>query len=522
MRRALAALAAMAISSSSSALAQWRPDERVVIGDFSRVLAIAASPSLVFAATTHGLTIYDRFARAWRLPVTAADGYPALVRVALADVTGNAVWLGTGDGWARYDADVRTWEVGVAPGGVGGLILDAADPASGIFVQSAAGWGFLPRGGFAPTSDRPLPPLNRRIAPLTPDAAFALVPAAEALRALILTDARLHTGRFTCASRTPDQSDLFFGTWGMGVVRIDATSAEWQRIPFGLLAPGAGGLAVEGDGVWAASVARPGAQGERRGITWLRADLSADSTVEGTGVQGVDCLDGRRVVADGQSLWVACERGVAKIELSSGRSRLLTGLPVSDALSLAPAPDGVWVGTAHGLARVTSGDIISAVGTLTQPVLSLLTTHDSLWVGSVSGLGLVVPGTSEIIVPEDVGDQPALHAPVVALARVGDTLAAATPDQLGWRDPGTHRWTFTHTRLDLGAISAMAGDRGGAWIGGTTGLAFWEFSRSHFRVLHAPGDIPAGVRDLAVDKAYVWVSGDSGVVRFTRSAVLGR
>ena len=41
------------------------------------------------------------------------------------------------------------------------------------------------------------------------------------LRALILTDPQLRTYQFTAAAATPDQSDLFFGTTGLGVVRFD-------------------------------------------------------------------------------------------------------------------------------------------------------------------------------------------------------------------------------------------------------------------------------------------------------------
>src|SRR2546430_891502 len=138
------------------------------------------SSDLVFAATTHGLTIYDRQTRTWRLPVTSLEGYPAArVRVALADGVGDAVWLGTAEGWARYDAGVRTWEQGAVPGGVASLMLDARDQASGIFVQGAFGWGFLPRGALFPVQDRPLPPQGQRVTPLDPRRALAQAPFAE-------------------------------------------------------------------------------------------------------------------------------------------------------------------------------------------------------------------------------------------------------------------------------------------------------------------------------------------------------
>src|SRR5213594_4520343 len=64
----------------------WRPEDRALISDFSYVTAVAASPFTVFGATTHGLVVYDRQSRTWRLPVTTLDGYPASrVRAALAD-----------------------------------------------------------------------------------------------------------------------------------------------------------------------------------------------------------------------------------------------------------------------------------------------------------------------------------------------------------------------------------------------------------------------------------------------------
>ena len=155
-RVAVLAAALLAVYPSNRLTAQrWRPEERALISDFSYVTAVAVSPFTLFAATTHGLTIYDRAARAWRLPVTALDGYPAeRVRVALADGLDNAVWLGTDRGLARYDANLRTWEVSAVPGGVRGLMLDSRDQAGGIFVL------------YTSWSERPAARQKRRISSL--------------------------------------------------------------------------------------------------------------------------------------------------------------------------------------------------------------------------------------------------------------------------------------------------------------------------------------------------------------------
>ena len=503
----------------------WRPEDRALISDFSYVTAVAASPFTVFGATTHGLVVYDRQARTWRLPVTTLDGYPASrVRAALADATGNAVWLGTTSGWARYDADAQRWDSGFVAGGVSNLVLDARDAASGVYVQGAFGWSFLPRGAIVPVADRPLPPPGQRIQPLDAGTALNLAPAAQALRALILTDPRLRAHRFLSAARSPDRSDLFFGTDGMGLVRVDAATAEWENLSYGLLSARAGAVALAPGGVWVASAGRVA---ERHGLVWVAADLSADTTLAGSGdgPLGFGCVAGRRLVATGRWLWLACERGVVRIATGSYTSRRFDaaqGLPADDALSLAPAPDGCWVGTMRGLAVVTNGDKVIPVGNVSQPVLSLVAVRESLWVGTAGGLRLLAPGSSDVAVTPDVAGQPALRAPILALTLTGDTLVAVTPDQFAWRDPATRAWTLVHARAELGQVTALAPDEGGVWVGGANGLAFWDLARASFRVLHVPDDLPAAVRDVAVERRWLWVATDSGLVRFARAEARGQ
>jgi hypothetical protein len=449
----------------------WLPEQRVLISDFSYIDAVAASPWLLFVATRHGLLIYDRAARTWRPPVTALDGYPAgRVRTALTDQGGNAVWLGVGlgGGYVRYDADARLWSPGTPP----------PDVLAGA---------------------------------LTVDRALARAPAADALRALILTDPRLRTYQFTSAAGTPDRPELFFGTSGMGVVRIDPQTAEWEPLSFGLVAPGVGAIAPTGDGVWAAANARPG---ERRGLTFVAADLRTTRPAEGGGAAlGFSFAAARRMLSADGALWLVTEQGVLRIDPGSMRSRVFD---IPNATSLAPAPDGVWVGSAHGLAVITRAGQIVRVST-DFPALSLVAVRETLWVGTPAGLVMLPPGKA------DAARVAALTQPIWALARARDTIVAATDRSLAWRDPTTRSWTDVPVPFSLGRPTALAADPdGGMWVGGTLGLAFAAVGRAEVRVLTVPLDLPAAVRDVAAAGRWLWVATDSGLVRFDRRAAANR
>jgi len=451
----------------------WGPEDRVLISDFSEIDAVAASPWLVFAATPHGLLIYDRTARGFKPPVTSLDGYPGgRVRRAVADPSGNAVWLdlggALGGGYFRYDVDGRAWT----------------------------------RGGGSPS-------FGQNDGTLTVEAALASAPLAAAMRAAILTDARLRTHQFTSAAATPERPEVFFGTNGMGLVRVDKQTGEWDVLSYGLVAPGVGAVALAPDGVWAAANARPG---QRRGLTWVASDLSATRPAEGGGAAlGFTFLYARRLLTVANNLWLATEQGVLRIDPSTFRSRLFD-LP--NATSLARAPDGVWVGTTRGLSLITADDRIMPMGPTGLPVTSLLAVRETLWVGTANGLGQLLPGVATVTTPPELAERPSLRVTVYALARLQDTIVMATERELLWRNPTSHEWSAVPLPLNLGTPTALAADpNGGLWIGGTLGLAQAEIARSFIRVHTVPFEMPGPVRDVTADRDFVWAATDSGLVR---------
>ncbi|HJS43854.1 MAG TPA: hypothetical protein VJ755_10320 [Gemmatimonadales bacterium] len=440
-------------------------DNRILISDFSDVRAVAASPWLVFGATTHGLLIYDRVARRFRPPITALDGYPAgRVRRAIADETGRAVWLdlGTAGGYIRFDPDGRTWT-----------------PA-------------------------PLPSTQSNTT-LTVEAALARAPLADAMRAAILTDSRLRSHQFTAAAATPDRQEIFFGTNGLGLVRVDTQTGAWEVLTYGLLAPGVGAVAIASDGVWASNVRLPMADSPRRGLTWLATDLSVTRTAD------FSFHYSRRLLAADNHLWIATEQGVVRIDLSTFRPRTWD---LQDVLSLARARDGVWVGTARGLSLITADDLVEDIPSSGVAIVSLLAADDTVWVGTSAGLGQVLPGTRAITMPPELAERATLRVPVYALARFQDIIVMATERQLLWRSPTTHEWSGISLPPTLGRPTAMiARPNGNLWIGGTQGLAEADIASGLVHVHPVPYEVPAAVRDLAADPSYLWAATDSGLLR---------
>ena len=461
------------ISSSGRSLDILSPDNRVVISDFSDVEAVAATPWLVFAATTRGLLIYDRVARSFRQPVTTVDGYPSrYVRRAIADPAGNAVWLdlGPGLGYVRYDVDGRTWTPGSIPSAVAG--------ADGT---------------------------------LTVADALKSAPLADAMRAAILTDRRLRTHDFTAAAATPDRPEIFFGTNGLGVIRVDRQTGEWEVLSYGLLAPSVGALAVmpDSNGLWAASNARPSES--RRGITWIARDLSTTrSSDDAQRALGFSFLLSRKLLTVGNQLWLATEQGVFRIDPRTFTSRLWD-LP--DATALAATGGGVWAGTRRGLFLISADGEATEISPPGLTITCLFAVGDTLLVGTNAGLGQVAPKANVITTPADLADRSSLRVTVRALGRLQDTLVMATDRELAWRDPATRAWNTVPLPPALGTPTAIAAHAGSLWVGGTAGLAQVDLARAFVHVHPVPFDIPAAVRDLAAGGDFLWAATDSGVVR---------
>lgn len=495
----------------------WRTDERMVLTDLTRVSAVAATQSYVFAATPDALVVYDLAFGTLREILGRADGFPGgFVTAMVADPSDDTAWLAGNGGWAAYHPFGRRWDGGALPGVADLVALDRDDPSRGAYFHTPAGWYFVARNGVVAEAVPAGPPPGRRIAPLTPRDLFAAAPGLDAVRLTIERDDQLRMAPMTSAALASLGGTMYVGTAGNGVWKVELVSYRTERLPSGLLGTATGAIAVERGRVCAAADLR--AASAQRGLACFRPDLSGFEYLRG-GLAGLPGTQVRRLLLTRGAVWAATNAGALRVAREGGAARVYVerdGLRSADVRALALAPDGVWVGTALGVS-VAADDggqgPAQPVAPLDPGVLALAVTDDTLWIGSPVGLLALMPGSTTPVVVEP--DAPVFRQPVVALAVRGDTILAAMPTRLALRAGGTWR-IVDPPGTPIGQFTAAAADRAGFWLGGTQGLAFYQPDHNVWRALTSTGDLPLPVNDLAADDEHVWVATPGGVVRFLR------
>jgi hypothetical protein len=495
----------------------WRPEDRTVLRDFSRVTAIATSSERVFIASTNGLLIWNPQFHRWERAVEPPDP-TVLARVftALTDPLDNSVWLGRTDGWVHYQPDIQLWEHGLIPEGVFAIGFDGDNPVSGLYARTRNGWVLLPRGGTVPT---PAQQPARVITPATVEQAIQSNPSLQANSAAILTDSRLRSVRYTAAARSFDNRGWYLGTTGIGALFILDGGAFPERLTFGLPSDRVGAVYSWPGGVWAATDRTTTADAS---ITLVAQELSDFKTLPGPSAVGPPFNQVTELTGQGRSIWAATDLGVSRIDPGDERVQLVDdsrGLPDNRVYAVVSRQGRITVGTAHGLAQVNDSLRVERLApSFTQAAYAVFPSGDSVWVGTSIGLLLALPGQSDMVRPSGLSS-PSLQVPVVDIAPLGDTVVALTQDGLIWRNPQNRSWSRgPDLSLLLGRLRRMVADGDGFWVAGDRGVGYVRLDTPPIHPLRE-GDLPGPANDLAVDDQYLWVATNGGLVRFRLSVI---
>jgi hypothetical protein len=495
----------------------WRPEDRTVIGDYSRINAIAASSERVYVVSPSGILIWNPQFQRWDGSYDPPDrNLLAQVFSGIIDPLDNSLWLARPDAWIHYQPDIQLWDRGQVPEGIQAIAFDQNNPGAGLYLRTRNGWELLPRGGAVPS---PSPPPARPAMPATVAEVIRSNPTLQANAAAILTDNRLRTVRYTAAARSFDNRGWYLGTSGKGLLFLADGSPLPERMSFGLPGTRVGAVFSWPGGVWAATDRTPLSDAA---VTFVASDLGRFQSLPGVSATGTPFSQVRELAGQGKAVWAATDFGVARLLPADSSLQLVDqrrGLPDSRVYSIVSRAGRIVVGTAHGVARMGDSLRVERIAPgYSDAVYAVLPAGDSVWAGTSAGLLLALPDRPDLVRPAGLAS-PSLQALVVDLAPMADTLVALTQDQLLWRDPRSARWTLgPNLSALLGRLRRFVADGPGFWIAGDRGVGFARLNTPPVRPLRE-GDLPGAANDLAVDQDFLWVATDGGLVRFRLNVI---
>lgn len=503
----------------------FRREDRVVLTSANYIEAIGVSQRLVFAATREALAIYDRQFEAWQppleLPIEISAGRISAIA---GDPLEDAVWVGTFGTVLFYRPLIDVQITASVPGFPDVILFDARDLPAGAFVRAGGSWYLVSRAGLVtPVTTAQLPPPTARIRQPTLQEVYARYPSLQNFQAVMTRDEQLRSWPISAVGTAPETEQVWLGTAGNGMYRVDPRFGDAVHLPFGLLSEGAGALAPAADGVWVASYS--GGSAGRGGLTFVRGDLQSWRWLEGgidrpfTAVRSLD------LAVRGRTAWVATDRGLFRVDIDAPldvrRWSLTNGLPDDRVLAVAAVGTGAWAGTARGLAFIEAeGRGAGAVGRTMLPgiaVRALAVSGDTVWAATDGGLLAALASDSSA--RRVTIDDSRLRRPLVAVTRFDSILVTASIDE-AIVVAGTRAIALPQLgRGQLGAvgrIAAVAADAQTIWIGGDRGAAVMSRESGVVRTLAVPSDIPAPILDVMLDENFAWVATRDGVVRLRR------
>lgn len=514
-----------------------RDDDVMLLSRFSDVIGIAASRRYVFVAGPRGLAIYDAQFNWWLPPREGAQQLSAFQRTTMAaDPLGDAVWMG-GVGEIRYYQPSTDYTVRVPlPGAVDAIAFNRRDPGQGALVRSGGTWSIVstvgsvtPLGAMPPPADLYVPPDLGEV--------YRRYPALRDLTGNITRDEMLREWPVTVGTIAPDRSEVFLGTRGNGIYRVDPNFVRGQQLPYGLLSEGAGALARASDGIWVApaGVLSTTSLRPRGGLTFVRGDLQEWRWIEGDRQDLLGDAGANDLALRGSIAWVATDAGVVRVDTRAARPvvarwSLINGLPSDQALAVEPREGGAWVGTSRGLVFVSdtgrrvqgvAGRVGDNIGS-GLPVRALLATGDTLWMGTDAGLLLLPPGEQRAPVRSTLQQEdPRLAGQVRALA-ASDSIVVVG---LGTGDVvrvDRHSGRLL-SRTDMpnvtlaGPVVALAVDALSLYVVGTHGVVAVDREGGTSRFLSL-SELGSEAYDVVLSRDAAWIGTRAGVVRLARRA----
>jgi ligand-binding sensor domain-containing protein len=339
-------------------------------------------------------------------------------------------------------------------------------------------------------------------------------PSLETFLPLLTRDDNLEQWPASAATLAPGRSEVWLGTRGNGLFRVDPTFNRAEHLPFGLLEPGIGALALAADGVWAGGMGSPVGRG---GIVFASEDLQRWRWLSGPPSRPLLGAGVNALAIRDRSAWIATTRGLLRMSVEDdnqvSRWDLADGLPSDVVTSVAPSAEGAWVGTTAGLARVERS--ARGIGPRVA-VHDLSLGSDTLWIASDAGVLALAPPDSA---PRRLAiDDARLSRSIVALARADSVLAVATNAELIEVDIRARRVLPPRAAnvASLSRIARVAIDAQTIWLAGEGGALAIHRPSGRSAFLPVGMSLPGPATSVALARDVAWIGTRDGLVRVMR------
>ena len=510
-------------------------EDRVTVGSYGEIAAVAASTRMVFVASEAGLAVYDALSQRWLRPLTAEEGYPVgRITGLAADPETDGVWIAAVGEVLLYRPSIDQLIRTIIAGRVDRIMFDRDDPAAGAYVGYGDRWTRVSPTGFAfNVNFDQLPPRGQQIVGTTLESLYREMPALESFSGLLTRDDALRSWRPTSGARVDGRSEVWIGTLGGGLYLADPLFNRARHLPYGLFERGASSLAVASEGVWAGSAGLD-FRGTG-GVSFASSDLQQWQWLRGPADGSMAGLRIHDIVVRGDRIWVATDRGVASRSVeqaAAGQSpewRWEMGRSPGRAFALAATLDGVWVSGDRDVALLAPADDraqatregSNASTIASAPARSMVVVGDTLWMGTDAGLALVrrSDATPRVTRPTLAAEPIWFQRPTVALARSDSVLAVATDSRVGLINLSRGAVALLPGDPDfsrLGRLLSVAIDARTLWVGGDRGAVVVDRSTGIQRVADQPGRLAEPVLDIALHAEFAWLATPSGLVRIRR------
>ncbi|HEY7529045.1 MAG TPA: hypothetical protein VIC56_00005, partial [Gemmatimonadota bacterium] len=369
------------------------------------------------------------------------------------------------------------------------------------------------------------------------------------------------------ATATAALSDgrVAIGTWGDNVHLAHPARLETAAVRFGLAGGGGGPVGCNGETLWFTNApsrwpagrgapSRPGA-GDAHGIAIADGELRRWRH-EYPGLRpGLPSDRVHDVAFDGARTYLATEAGLAVLggDPDEWRPARVPAAAEGEALAVAAAADGLWLGTRSGLLALRrvgeNGDdaelLLGGRWLDGREVRSVEADAREVWAGTDLGLFRLAPrdaGADEWVLEEVGASSPGIRdlvlladEVVVATDRGVELIAraavpTAAPADGQPRPPGgaaggesAERFLVEEGRLGDPPL-ALAADARNVWIGTALGLSRWDRERrrwTEYGLADGLPDLPVTALELQGD-GILWISTPGGAVRLDYGAAGGR